>query len=158
MNDLQPVLDDENSDVDPIQLVKKLSGLNLTVSFDTWPARPTLFTVYSGNRKRASVNNPIWARLGTAQGKYRNSLVASDYNDGGHPRQFLYGLIAFALQHGVLGHLRRCRRAECRKFFVAEDLHRKYCAGMCARSAEKANALKRVAKSRLNSAWRVEKL
>jgi len=42
MNDLQPVLDDENSDVDQVPLVKKLSGLNLTVSFDTWPARPTL--------------------------------------------------------------------------------------------------------------------
>jgi len=49
-------------------------------------------------------------------------------------RQEIYGIIIDALENGELSRLRRC--LNCWKFFVAEDLHLKFCTPKCMRVAD----------------------
>jgi len=144
INDLQPLIENKDTESENAALdalTEKLKGLKLSVAWEKWSAKPT-FGVYS-KKKRVSVKNPIWPRLGTAQGKYRDWLISRELNDGGHPRQFLYGLIGSALQSGALEHLGRCQREGCGNFFVKGRGQRKYCGRTCSDAVARAKAKER---------------
>ena len=51
--------------------------------------------------------------------------------DENHKRNSLHGTIIMALEDGTFAKIKRCKRGECRKFFIVDRLSDKFCTPQC---------------------------
>lgn len=126
-------------------LIEKVNSLNFKPYWRLWPGQRFIGGEYG--------NNPAYKRLGHHQGIVKIGrgkwIVTVNFRTLESPKDFFYGAIIETLQSGQLKHLKRCQWGECRNFFITYDLRRTtYCRTQCMLASDRADAAKRVQKSR----------
>ncbi len=105
-------------------LIENLNGLRLQQRWQVMPA----------NKKAAKIMEcdyyPLRPRPGQVFAEFRGSKwLVENWPLTVGARAFLYSIIGTALENGELPRLRVC--LHCHKYFVAEDLKRKFCKDKC---------------------------
>jgi len=105
-------------------LIENLNGLGLQQRWQVMPA----------NKKAAKIMGcdyyPLRPRPGQVFAEFRGSRwLVENWPLTVGARAFLYSIIGTALENGELPRLRVC--LHCHKYFVAEDLKRKFCKDKC---------------------------